>query len=375
MIRYLCLIVTILTAMGALPLLAVPEAARYGHLTCISCHVSPAGGGLLTSHGRDFASEKLVTSSYFREASPTHGLTDTDDTFLIGGDARWVKQQTKFDSVTEDYFWRMQTDIEAGIHTGPLWVTAAVGSKPAGPQNSTENGEKYVLRSYAARLDLMDEHLMVRGGLFMPRYGLNLSDHSAYIRSSVGLYPDAEQTQIEATYENDDFDVNATLILAVNAPDRKDRAQSGLGANAATLIGHQRVGLSVLATERRDGDVITRRTSAGVFGVATITRRLFAMAEVDHTKRQTDIDGDSTNTDSNAYYSSLTYELFRGFSPYGRVELYQADTSATESQVRRYGLGINLYPRPHLQFDGRYLKVQRHNSSGSQIVLIIHYYL
>ena len=40
---------------------AFPEMVRHGYANCITCHISPDGGGVLTAYGRSLSREVLST--------------------------------------------------------------------------------------------------------------------------------------------------------------------------------------------------------------------------------------------------------------------------------------------------------------------------
>jgi hypothetical protein len=70
-----------------------------------------------------------------------------------------------YPSFAYQQFWRMQSDVEAGVHLGNVWVTATAGTKPAGPNDRPEDTRTPVVRGYQTRVDLLDEYLVLRGGL------------------------------------------------------------------------------------------------------------------------------------------------------------------------------------------------------------------
>ncbi|MBC8132926.1 MAG: hypothetical protein H7X95_08085, partial [Deltaproteobacteria bacterium] len=57
-----------------------------GAIRCNQCHYSPAGGGLLTSYGRDAAGEDL--STFGGNGGLLHGLPRIPSWLALGGDLR-----------------------------------------------------------------------------------------------------------------------------------------------------------------------------------------------------------------------------------------------------------------------------------------------
>src|SRR5271170_3463367 len=73
------------------------EMVRHGYTQCTACHVSPAGGGILTAYGRELSSDLLSTWSRPNEGQFLHsavGAHLAEKGFLFGGDIRAV--QTRF---------------------------------------------------------------------------------------------------------------------------------------------------------------------------------------------------------------------------------------------------------------------------------------
>ncbi|MCX6117994.1 MAG: hypothetical protein NT027_10665 [Proteobacteria bacterium] len=359
------------------PLKALPEIARYGHFTCTSCHVSPSGGGVMTTYGKDFSSEKLSTWSYYGEEKLLHGLVPHSDTLLFSGDARWVNYSKTSGDTKVNKFWRMQTDFEAGGHYGPLWAIFSMGTKPAGPNDKPEDHQELKIRGYYLRGDLWDEHITARAGLFIPKYGLMLSDHTAFIRSVTGLGPDSEQTQAEFTYQDDLWEVTAAIIIESEANEREGKTRSGYSLGLSNfLMKKHRLNLNVLSMAAKSGETINENQSFGLSGVATIMRKLFLSAEIDRIHNTTKTSIGTSGVEMLATYSTLNIEIYKGIVPYIRYEYFDSDINSADSSYTRMGAGSNWYPRPHFQFDVRYSRILDANrrSGSNQTDAIIHYY-
>jgi hypothetical protein len=355
---------------------AVPEVARFGHFTCVSCHVSSGGGGVLTSYGRTFATEKLSTWHFDGEEDPIHGLVPVSDRYLIGGDARWVDYRKKSGTSKFEKFWRMQTDIEAGLHVGPLWLTGVAGTKPAGPTDDPKDHDSLRVRGFAARIDLFDEHLMLRTGLFTPKFGLMLSDHTAYIRSMTGLGPNTEQSQVEAVYQTDTLEFTLAGLFEDHRWDRKGRSKTGVNIGTGIFVGDRsRLNFHALQTNLAVDLGERSMTALGVSGVLSFTKRLFAMLEVDRITNTEPLENaGNKKTHQLASYGTLTWEVYKGLLPYGRLE-YAATGSSSSTQ--RWGAGINWYVRPHVQMEARALRTlfSAGQPAQDESNIILHYYL
>lgn len=381
LILFFLIQVTLFSAFGP-KAAALPEAARYGHFTCTSCHVSPGGGGTLTSYGKEFSEQKLSTWRYEKEENPLNGLLPLSDRYLLGGDLRWVYMNRKVED-QDDFkkFWRMQADLELGVHVDPtwfepMWLTVAAGTEPAGPMTKEEDADKFKIRGYMLRINTWKDHIIARVGYFIPKFGLMLSDHTAYVRIASGLTPDSEQTQAEIIYQNDMIEVTTGVLVESTANDREGKSKSGFNLGLSGFYKNIRANLNVLSTNLAlEGlDMSMLNTSASA--VVTMTSRMYGMFEYDRIKNTSKSEGSETDTDSVATFSSLHFELYRGIIPYTRYEYWDSDLSSINNSNSRWGVGANWYPRPHLQTEARVLRTINNRSQlpANQIDVILHYY-
>ena len=104
---------------------------RYGHGSCVSCHLDPSGGGLLTSYGRDEGADVLRTrwsanqddEAISRRGQFLWGAFNTPDWLLLGGSFRPALLVTQVPEPsggtnTSSQVILMQADLRAGIRTG-----------------------------------------------------------------------------------------------------------------------------------------------------------------------------------------------------------------------------------------------------------------
>lgn len=357
---------------------AVPEIARYGHNSCTSCHVSPSGSGVLTDYGRMFSGEKLSTWFVPGEENLLHGAVPSSERLLVGGDLRWVYDRYEGGGRSEEVFWRMQSDVDFVFHVGDAWFQAAFGTKPAGPRDDMKKHGRLLSRSYAVRYDLFDERLIVRGGLFMPKYGLMMADHTTYTRLSAALTPEDEQTQFEITYQDDDFEVSAAILFDREVSTMNERPKKGFNVGIAKMLGtRNRATLGLLKTEQVSDTNNRSVTSIMMSVVLTFTNKLYSMLELNRSNDQVMAEGKKIISDSAALFYSLNYEVLRGLSPFVRYELWNTQLTASGRKITRLGPGFNWYPRPHLQAELRHLITMSESSdskSTNSTELILHYY-
>lgn len=156
---------------------AFPDFIRGGYKSCSSCHVSPSGGGALTSYGRMISYDML--SSFGENPDPI-----LPDWLILGGDTRYmaIEREGEVDQFP------MQSDLEIGIE--PVEGLFLMGS--AGYYSRDKNLESH--RAYLMyRYKFGKNALSVRAGKFMPNYGLMISDHTMQIRR-YHLIPERRET-------------------------------------------------------------------------------------------------------------------------------------------------------------------------------------
>jgi hypothetical protein len=355
---------------------AVPEAIRYGQFSCTSCHVSPGGAGSLTSYGREFAAEKLSTWTSENAENPVHGLLPLSDRFVLGGDVRSVYFNRKTEGLgSSSKYWLMNADLEAAANFGPLWLSLTGGMEPRGPSGSGQEFEGK-FRGYFARVDLLDDHLSIRGGLFTPKFGLMLSDHTNFVRQASKLPADPEQTQIETIFLTDRFEATLALLVENKSFDREGKSKSGTNIGISGKIGKSRINLNVMKTKLSLESTSSEALVLDTSGVLTFSNKWYGMYEILKTQNSSKTTESTIKKDELANYFSINYELKKGFIPYVRYEFWDTDLSTKNTSVGRWGAGFMWYPRPHFQFEGKYSRAIINSAaiSVNEATGIFHYY-
>jgi hypothetical protein len=375
MIGRILLIYCLLTAV---PTLAVPEAARYGQESCTSCHVSPGGSGALTNYGRMFAAEKLSTWYRPTEEYFLNGLVTPGETWLAGGDLRWVYYNQQVGDRRQEKFWRMQSDFELILHLGDLWIQGAVGTMPAGPYDQGPKYSKLFNRGYSARYDILNQHILLRGGVFMPKFGLMTADHTIYTRISSGLMPDDEQYQLELTFQDDGIDLTLAYLFDNAVPNKDKQPKKGFSLGIGKMVGSRnRVSFGAMSTEKSINTGNIKTLGLVLSSVLTFTSKLFSMFEISRTNQKLSTETQNIASDSIATYFTINYETMRGLLPFLRYETWNPEVNSKGQQIQRYGGGLNWYPRPHFQTEARSMITMYESRSGDQNVsseIILHYY-
>lgn len=162
--------------------LSYPENGRLGYSACISCHVSPSGGGILTQYGRSAQAEFMSTWSYPGAESATMGLVKEPEWAMVGGDTRYLVRDldSEFRRVL------MQVDFEAALNfSDQIAVVGAYGWYNVPTDYSRPVAEGLSPRHYL--LLKPNKYLTFRYGQFVPAYGLMIADHTANIRREINV--------------------------------------------------------------------------------------------------------------------------------------------------------------------------------------------
>jgi hypothetical protein len=241
---------------------------------------------------------------------------------------------------------------------------------------------QFGLRKAMLRADI-GEHVVLRAGRFYPRYGLMIANHTAAIRQGLGFGPDTETDQLEATYVAEQLevavasDLGRVVRFASETKDENDAFPRGLTATVATPIGTMsRVGLSYRRTKEGGGDEVQH--TAGLFGAIGVSESTFVLAEIDQraTEGPDAASGDRIKRLLTSYLKIGT-ELTRGVVPYLQHEVLFRDLTDGTTRQDTYGVGLQWFPRPHLELDtfAGHVLIRSDSSYATAGYLLLHYYL
>ncbi len=186
---------------------AYPQFQLSNDQTCSGCHISPAGGGLLSENGLMTAESisKLGGAPEF-----LHGALETPEWLSLGGD---IRAMGGYDQAPQRYFWAfpMQGDIYAAAHKSKFTLYATVGLRPAEEGNEAAtyvwSREHYVMWQQE---EGSPEGLFVRAGRFMPVFGLRLVEHPVYTRRFGGTPMLSETYGASASYVKERYEAHVT---------------------------------------------------------------------------------------------------------------------------------------------------------------------
>jgi hypothetical protein len=229
---------------------AYPEFQLSRDQTCVSCHISPSGGGLLNENGMTTAetiSQFGHRPEFFYNAIPTPGW------LTLGGDVRTTYGYMRS---PQQYLvgFPMQADLYASAKFADHFhVTATVGYRPSeyGNEAATHvwSREHYVMWQQNADAN---EGLYVRVGRFMPVFGLRFVEHPLYERRFGGTALYTETYGVAVAYVMPKFEIHATGFIKDPLIDPVAHDNGGALYGEARLTEEMQVGAEGMVTVSSD---------------------------------------------------------------------------------------------------------------------------
>lgn len=344
---------------------AFPELARDGYVNCTSCHVSPSGGGVLTTYGRQLSGDLLSTWSNEGESDFIYGLAKEPDWLNAGGDARGVYLYRNTPQVWETRFVLMQADLEAAATYGKFTADVSAG---------------YYMSAFESRQFYLDyrpsDELSFRVGKFRQAYGLMDPDHSTPIHRGLGWDEGTETYNVEAAWLGEKFNAYVTANFGPLGSGLMPLDQQERGAAL-------RVGVPFLDRFQVGGSYfhgVSEDWNRDVFGpwaILGFTKQFFLLSEIDF---QDFTAGANQVTGQNGWvtWNRLDYELIQGVHGYLQYELDRPAFADPGTQTSAWGPGAQWFPRPHCEADLYWLFQSDPAFPGQTLdyaVLLLHYYL
>lgn len=328
-----CLVVT--------PVAAEPTFLSKQYPRCTACHYSPSGGGLLTPYGRSLSREEISTLGR-RDAAAADGRAEeaflfgavgSDSPLQLGLDLRPSQLRIEVGGRDlPDRNFLMNLDLQAAWRAGDWTAYGTAGRRPGGGFVSYEH---WIARQVSDRVS-------VRGGRFLPAYGVRFADHTALSRRQLGLGEDDQVYGVELGLSSDRW-----LFQLAGGPGRAESLLDNDGRAAVTVSGrlqHEVGSRTVLVgsvLHRGDSDRAPRSTAAGVsFGYAPAAwLTTWTQADV----RSQDLPG----ADRAVLLTHQTsVEAWRGIWLRVSPQWYRVPDNP-RAEIRRMVYGLDLYPRTH----------------------------
>jgi hypothetical protein len=271
---------------------------RYGESRCVSCHVDPSGGGLLTAFGREEGADLLRTrfsanddqELITRRGKFLWGALDTPDWLLLGGAFRPALLVTHAAgggaTNTSSTGIIMQADLRAGIRSGGWRASASIGAISNDSYASIAGN--LISREHWVGYAVDGDTYTVRAGRMNLPYGLRIIEHNLWVRSATRTdINDQQQHGVAFTFDNRMVRAEAMGILGNYQISPDAYRERGYSAYADVMLASgYSVGVSSLITHAAKDIVLgvpNTRQAHGLFARAVPWEPLVLMAEADLT--------------------------------------------------------------------------------------------
>jgi len=418
-------------------------ALRKCSLSCQTCHVDPAGGGARNASGRFYGRATLpmiatsprptadwdrgvpslgrrdrattyshtlplgpntfAESAAYRDStkdgwawgtpagSPTpygyfpgrYGKLAADPFFRIGGDLRLA---TLLSASTLAF--PMQLDIPVTLHPVhhvTALINTGVRGRVSGYGDVVDDSHTPYFREAFLMLHEAPFGSYVKGGRFVPSYGLRLEDHTSSIRREFeldGSLPESRVMGVEVGVAPNYPFLQASyfkMASRTRVPDPWDIFDVDDGWGAAANAGYRAegwsVGASVLARRRplEDGGDTDTYGVYAVFNPWRYKRSLplTYQLEYDVGSRQR---ASGLQADLSAFYQELDWLVWNGVNVLVAHDWSDPDHEVRDDHTHRFQAGLQIVPYPGVAFDAR-VRALRPAGGGSDADIFLQLHL
>jgi len=359
-----------------------------GTSRCSQCHYSPAGGGLITSWGRDEAGD---TISLGGDGAFLHGLWAPPSWLALGADVRLaaLRNQVGGPESPEYAAFPMQTDVYARFAFGDqvsLYLEA--GARGDTGRDESIHGR---LTSVTDRFISREHYLMwrqsatgfyLRAGRFFAPYGLRFVEHTYYVRRYTGYDLYDETYTVSGGYVGEDWELHASLFAPPPASFPDALQSVGLReSGGAAYLEKRFAAMSAVALQMRIGTSgEARRYEGGAVGKLWVDKaRLLFLGEADLIREQ--VSAASFSENQFVSYLGATFFPVRGLMAGVAYERYQENLAVAGTARNGFDAEVSFFPWAHFElvlFGQAQIIGSGAASEGpkaSLFMLQVHYYL
>lgn len=310
---------------------------------CASCHISPAGGGLINDYGRDEAGSTISRGG---DGRFLHGLWIPPDWLLLGVDLRGVAGVKARDREREVLAFPMQTDlyVRAGSSQFSFNLTAGLRGGARDPQPPLV--ERLVSREHYVMYQ-RDSGSYVRVGRFFPIFGIRTQDHTAYVRRYLGFHTLEEPYGAAAGW----MGTSAEAHVSAFVPQPNEFLGSGLRERGVAVYYERRLmddNAAVAAQARLGVADATHRVTAGVVGKRWLpAAEVMMLAEVDLV-RQAFADAVGPTRYQLAAYAGASKFVAKGWMVGSAVQRWHPDLRLHNARDA-VEVNVQYFPRAHVE--------------------------
>jgi hypothetical protein len=367
-------LVVVFGALAAAPLdgWAFPEMVRKGYNNCSVCHFSPTGGGVLRKYGRELSREELSRWGKEGEEQFLYGaLGKLPNWVNFGGDIRAVQTYKNNDAVRQGRFIVMQLDLDTAVTVGRFTGAGTIGIEKV--EKSVKHEAGIASRRHWLNYRPTDE-VSLRGGKFLPAFGINVPDHIIPTKRGINWDAGNESYNLEAGWIGEQINLFATAIFGRPDNTALNREKGGAFSVYQLVSESYKLGASFYYGFNSTGN----RTIVGPNAILGFTPSFFLLTEWDFVSQNFN-SASAASQQGIVGYQRLDYELTKGLHTYVTQEYSQLNFDNSNTFSAAYGVGLQFFPRPHLELNMSWQKQKQNSVSrddfGDYGWLMMHFYL
>jgi hypothetical protein len=370
-----------------------------GTTRCSQCHYSPAGGGLITSWGRDESADTL--STFGGNGGFLHGAWTPPSWVALGADVRvaGLRNDDGGSQAPQSAWFPMQTDLYSRFafdDTWSLYLEAGVRgeTRPASGFSDTGIGQINTDIATVGNRFITREHYLMwrpsatgpyaRIGRFYAPYGLRFVEHIYYVRRFTGYNLYDETYTASGGYVDEDWELHVSVFTPPpsGAPDffsSVGTRESGGAAYFELRLG----GMGAVGAQTRIGHGVDHnRYQGGLVGKLWLDpAKLLVLGEADFARLQ--VAAASAGVTQFISYLGVNYFPVKGLMASLAYERFQEDISLGKTGHNAYDVQANWFPWSHFELVLLYryqtvsagLAGQTDGPATSLLMGQLHYYL
>jgi hypothetical protein len=332
---------------------------------CSQCHYSPAGGGLITSWGRDESGDTLSLGG---DGAFLHGAWSPPSWLALGADFRLATTRTA-DGGQESPQWAifpMQADLYARLAFGDA-VSLYLQGGLAGQARPDADPTGARLSSISDLFISREHYLMwrpsatgpyARIGKFYAPYGIRFVEHIFWVRRFTGYNLYNETYNVSGGYVADDWELHLTGFTP--PPSGFPDALQSVGVRDSGVAAYYEKrfkGMSALAAQARLGmGQEASHYQGGLIGKLWLEpAKMLVLGEADIIRTQ--VSAPAAGETGFVSWIGPTFFPIRGLMITAAYERYQESLSANGTGRNALDLEVNFFPWAHCEIVllGRYL--------------------
>lgn len=364
-----------------------------GTTRCSQCHYSPAGGGLITSWGRD---ESGDTISRGGDGAFLHGLWEPPSSLALGADIRLAAlvNGSGGPESPQVAFFPMQTDGYARFAFGDQvslylqgGIRGDVGRDETVSDRTNSVGDRFISNEHYLMWRPSATGPYVRAGRFFAPFGLRFVEHIFYVQRYTGYDLYNETYNVSGGYVGDDWELHVSLFTPppTSFPDAlQSTAPTSMRQSGGAAYAEKRFnGMAMVGLQARlgTGSEVSRYIGGAVGKLWLEDFKLLALGEADFVRQIVSVGSGTFGQNQFVSYLGATFFPTRGLMAGVAYERFQEDLAVSGTGHNAVDLEVNFFPWAHFELlaIGRYQFIgpssATDEASASLFMLQLHYYL